>query len=114
MNTLSSPVTARALQLNRFARENPTRSVLVAIGFGLAAALLVRALQPRPPASRAARLLADLQNRLYGIAAPAHRQADHLVESGAGTVRNGVAQFHELHLDHGLRKLGRRCQNLFR
>ena len=114
MNTPSSPVTACASQLNRFARENPTRSVLVAIGFGFAAALLVRALQPRPPASRAARLLADLQDRLHAIAAPAHRQADHLVANGADTVRNGVAHFHELQLERGFRKLARRCQNLFR
>lgn len=114
MSTSSSPVTACAVQFNRFARENPTRSVLVAIGFGLATALLVRALRPRRSASRATRLLTDLQNRLHGIAAPVHRQADQLVESGAGTVRNGVAQFHELHLDHGFRKLGRRCKNLFR
>ena len=114
MNTPSSPVTACASQFDSFTRENPTRSILLAIGFGLAAALLVRALQPRSPESRAARLLADLQDRLHAIAAPVHRQADHLVASGAGTVRNGVAQFHELHLDHGLRKLGRRCQNLFR
>ena len=118
MNTPSnpvteSPVTECALQLDRFARENPARALLIALGVGLAAGVLVRALQPRPAENRAARLLADLQERLHNIAAPLHRQAEDLVESGAGTVRNGVAQFHDLHLNRGLRKLGRRFKNLF-
>ncbi len=114
MNTRSDPATECATKLNRLARENPTRSLLFAIGCGLAAGLLVRALQSRPLESRAARLLDEIQNRLHGLAAPVHRHADRLVESGAGTVRNGVAHFHDLQLYRGLRNLGRRCKSLFR
>ena len=114
MNTPSHPTTECASQLDRLTRENPAGFLIAAIGFGLAAGLLVRALQPRPSESRAARLLADIQDRLHDIAVPIHRQADRLLESGAGTARNGVAQFHDLRLDRGLRKLVRRFKNLFR
>ena len=107
MNTPSTPVTECASQLDRFARENPARAVLIALGVGLAAGDLVRALQPRPAESRAARLLADIQDRLHEIATPLQRQADRAVESGSDTVRDGVARFHDLHL-------GRRFRNLFR
>lgn len=107
MNTTSTSVTECASQLDRFARENPARAVLIALGVGLAAGVLVRALQARPAESRAARLLADIQDRLHEIATPLHRQADRVVESGADTVRDGVARFHDLHL-------GRRIRNLFR
>ena len=112
MNPPSSPLTECASKLNRFARENPTRTLLVAIGCGLAVGFLVRTL--RPPESRAARLLGDIRDRLHGIAAPVQRQAEHLVESGAGAVRSGVAHLHDLHIERGLRKFGQRLVNLFR
>lgn len=114
MNTSSSPVIAYASKLNRFAHANPTRTLLVAIGCGLAVGVLVRALQPRISGSRAAHLLADVQDRLHGIAAPIQRQVDHMVERGVSTTRNGAAHFHDLHLDRGFRKLGRQFKNLFR
>ena len=114
MNTPSSPVTECASQLDCFARDNPGRALLIALGVGLAAGVLVRALQSHPTENRATRLLADLQDRLHEIATPLQRQADRVVESGAGTVRDGVARFHDLHLDRGLRDLGRRFKNLFR
>ena len=114
MSTPSSPVTECASRLHRFARENPTRTLLIAVGCGLAAGLLIRTLRPRPPENRAARLLTDIRNRLHGIAEPVHRQADHLVESGTSAVRSGVAQFQNLHIERGLQKLRRQFKNLFR
>ena len=113
MNTSSHPTTDCAAKLDCFVRENPTRSLILAVGCGLAAGLLVRALQPSAPEHRMARLLDEIQDRLHVIAAPVHRHADRLVESGAGTVRNGAAHFQDLQLDRGLRNLGRRFKTLF-
>ena len=114
MNTPTSPVTECASQLDRMAREHPTRALLIVIGCGLAAGLLVRTFHPRAAESRTARLLADLQERLHGIAAPVQRHTQDLVESGTDAVKTGVAHFHDLHLDRGLRKLGQRLTSLFR
>lgn len=111
---MNAPFAEPASRLDRFARENPARTLLIAVGLGLAVGVLVRSLQARPSESSATRLLADIQARLHDIAAPVRRQADHVVESGASTVRSGVAHLHDLRLDRGLRKLGRRLQNLFR
>jgi len=117
MNTTSSPsnpLTECQSKLNRFARDNPAGAVLAAIGCGLAVGLLIRALQPRPAETLAARLLADIQDRLHSIAAPVQRHAEDLMASGASAVKSGVAQFHDLHMERGLRKLGQRFKNLFR
>lgn len=114
MNLPSSPVSECASQFDRMARENPARAALIALGLGVAAGLLVRALRPRPSANRAARLLGDIQDRLHDIAAPLHRQTEDLVECGVSTARSGVAHLHDLHLDRGIRTFVRRFKNLFR
>ena len=116
MNTASTAIKTAtgecASKLNRLARENPARAILAAIGCGLAIGLLVRAMNP--PKSRTARLLEDIAERLHDIAAPVQRKAGHLAESGAGAVRSGVAHLHDLHIERGLRSLGKRCKSLFR
>lgn len=114
MNTPSSPITECTSKFERLARENPTRSLLVAIGVGLAAGLLVRTLRPHTPESRAARLLTDIRDRLHAIAAPVQRQAEHLMESGSSAVSDGVAHLQDLHLGRGVQKLGKRLKSLFR
>lgn len=114
MSTPSRPITECASKLQKLARENPTRTLLAAIGCGLAIGLLVRTLRPRTPASRTARLLADVRNRLHAIAVPVRRQTEHLVESSASAVKNGVAHLQDLHLGRGLRNLGQRFKKLFR
>ena len=114
MSTPSRPITECASKLRDLAREHPTRTVLTAIGCGLAIGLLVRTLRPRTPESRTARLLADVRSRLHDIAVPVRRQTEHLVESSADAVKNGVAHLHDLHLGRGLQKLGQRFKKLFR
>ena len=114
MSTPSRPISDCAAKLQSLARENPTRSLLVAIGVGLAAGLLVRTLRPRTPESRTARLLADVRSRLHDIAVPVRRQTEHLVESSADALKSGVAKLHDLHLGRGLQKLGQRFRKLFR
>ncbi len=114
MNKPSNPVTECTTKFNRLARENPTRSLLIAIGVGLAAGLLVRTLRPHTPESRAARLLTDIRDRLQTIAAPVQRHAGHLFESGSNAVSNGVAHLKDLELGSGLQKLSRRFTKLFR
>lgn len=113
MNTPSHPNSEECVsKFNRLAREYPARSLLVAIGIGLGAGLLVRSLQ-HTSASRTARLLSDLRNRLEDIAEPIRRQTEQFVESGASAVKGGVAHLQDLHLDRGLRKFGQRIKSLF-
>jgi hypothetical protein len=45
---------------------------------------------------------------------PVRRQTEHLVESSANAVKNGVAHLQDLHLERGLRRLGQRFKGLFR
>src|SRR2546430_1665111 len=98
MKTPPSPATECPSKLHHFARENPTRTVLIAVGCGFALGILLRTLRPRPPENRTARMLTALRNRLHGTAEPVRRQADHLVESGTSAVRSGVAHFQNLHI----------------
>lgn len=111
MNTPPTAVNECTSELHRLAQENPTRTLIIAIGCGLAIGILVRAMNP--PKSRTARLLEDIADRLHDIAEPVQRKAGHLAESGAGAVRSGVSHLQDLHIERGLRKLGKRCKSLF-
>ena len=84
-------------------RENPTRSIVMALGLGLAVGLVIRALQPPPPATRAARLIEDLQDRLHGLS-----------DRAASMAGSGVDRVRDLNLDRSVRSLSQRFQNLFR
>jgi hypothetical protein len=114
MSTSTRPITEYATKLQKLARQNPKRTLLAAIGCGLAVGILVRTLRPRTPQSRTARLLADVRSRLHEIAVPVRRQTEHLVETSTSAVKNGVAHLHDLHLGRGLQKLGQRFKKLFR
>lgn len=83
-------------------RENPTRAIVIALGIGLAIGLVIRALQPPPPTTRAARLIEDLQDRLHGLSDRA--------ASMAGT---GVDRVRDLGLDRSVRSLSQRFLGLF-
>ena len=113
MSTPSRPITECTSKLRDLAREHPARTLLTAIGCGLAIGLLVRTFLPRTPESRTARLLADVRSRLHDIAEPVRRQTEHLVDSSASAVKSGVAHLQDLHLERGLQKLGKRFKSLF-
>ena len=111
MNELEHQTSDCCADLDAFVRENPTRAIIFAAGAGLALALLVRALQPRPAEHRAARLLEDLRERL---ADPALRRASGLASDGASLLHEGVNRFSGLHLDRKLHRATDRLRNLFR
>ena len=113
MSTPTRPINECTSKLRDLAREHPMRTLLTAIGCGLAIGLLVRTLRPHTPESRTARLLADVRNRLHDIAVPVRRQTEHLVESSTSAVKNGVAHLQDLHIERGLQKLGQRFKKLF-
>ena len=112
MNELENQTSDCCTDLDGIVRENPTRAILFALGAGVALALVVRALQPRPQ-PRAARLLEDLRERLADLADPAFRRASGLASHGAGLVQDGVDQFSSLHLDRTLNGVTKRIRNLF-
>ena len=114
MNEPENQPAACCSDVNGMVRENPTRSILLAVGAGFAMALLVRALQPRPVENRAGRLLEDLRDRLDDLAAPAHRRASALAGNGAALVQNGVDHFSNLHLDRTLNNVTGKLRKLFR
>ena len=71
-------------------RNNPGTTMLIAVGAGLAIALIVRALRPEPTArQRLAQMLDDLQHRVREAAAPALHKAGELASEGAEAVRDG-------------------------
>jgi DUF883 C-terminal glycine zipper region len=96
-------------QADRAVRENPARSILIAAGVGLAIGVLIRALQPHPPMSRAERMMADIRHRLDDLGS----RANTLANSGADLVHDGVDRVRGLHLDRRIRSLGDRVKSLF-
>lgn len=113
MNTPSRPDTESRSSFEDYAAEHPSSALLLAVGCGLALGLLVRTIFPHPPESRAARLLAEVRDRLHDIAEPIQRHTENLMESGAGVVKSGVSQLQDLHLERGIQKLGKRFRKLF-
>lgn len=114
MNELENETAACCADLDATVRENPTKAILLAVGAGLALAFVVRALQPRPPEHRAARLLADLRERLSGLADPALRRASGLASDGASLLHEGADHLSGLHLDRKLHRARTRLRNFFR
>ncbi len=104
-----TPTTDYAAQVDDCVRENPTRALLIAAGIGLAIGVAVRAMQPRSTASRASRLLEDLQDRLHELS----DRASSLANNGSGLVSDGVDRVRDLRLDRKLNSLSQRVRNLF-
>lgn len=113
MNELENQTSDCCADLEGVVRENPTRAILFALGAGVAIALVVRALQPRPE-HRAARLLDDLREHLTGLADPAYRRASGLASNGASLVQDGVDHLSNLHLERTFNGVRRRLRTLFR
>ncbi len=98
-----------AAQVDECVRENPTRSLLIAAGIGLAIGVAVRALQPRSTSSRASRLLEDLQERLHDLT----DRATSLANNGSSLVADGVDRVRGLRFDRKVNSLSQRVRNLF-
>jgi len=98
-----------ASQVDDCVRENPTRSLLIAAGIGLAIGIAVRAMQPQSASSRAQRVLEDLQDRLHDLT----DRAASLANNGSGLVSDGVDRVRDLRLDRKLNSLSQRVRNLF-
>lgn len=113
MNDLENNVSEHGADLEATVRENPTYAIVIAVGAGLALALLVRALQPRPVEHRAARLLEDLRERLNDLADPAYRRASGLARNSASHMRDGADQLSHLRLDRTFGRLTNNLRNLF-
>lgn len=114
MNESENQTSPCCYDVDSMVRENPTRAILLAVGAGLAIALVVRALQPRPVENRAARLLEDLRERLSDLAAPAQRRASAFASNGAALAQNGADHFSNLHLDRTLNSVTGKLRKLFR
>lgn len=91
MNEFDIEPPDRSAQLDDLVRDNPTQSILWALGAGLALAFVVRALRHRPVEDRATRLLEDLREQL-GSARPALRRASALASKGVSLAHTGAAQ----------------------
>ena len=83
-------------------RDNPIPSIVMALGAGLVIGLVIRALQPPPTTTRAARLLEDLQDRLHD-----------LTDRASSLAGDGVERVRDMGLDRSVRSLSQRVRNLF-
>jgi len=101
-----------AHQAKEYVRGHPTSSLLLAIGFSVAAVLVVRALTPPPPRNRALRLLEDIQQHLSELTQPVYERASHLVEDGAGKFSRSIDNLGDLHIDKRINKMSRWVRNL--
>jgi len=100
-------------EMNRRIQKNPTTAVLVALGAGLVTALVIRALRPEPPpASRIARLLEDIQDRLRETTSPAIRRSSARVATAADALRDGVNEG-EARVERLIHQAGKRLRSFF-
>lgn len=91
-----------AAQAEKYIRQHPGGTLLVAAGISIIAVLLARALTPAPPRNRAMRLLEDIQERLTSLG-----------ENGAQAVGRGMDSLGDIHLERSFDKLSRKFKSLF-
>jgi ElaB/YqjD/DUF883 family membrane-anchored ribosome-binding protein len=85
-------------------RENPTRAILAALGVGIVAALVVRALQPEPqPRNHVKQLLEDIRERLHDLTDPALDRLNEFAGEGSAALKKGAC---------GVEGVGRRLRSL--
>jgi hypothetical protein len=98
-------------------REHPIGVVLVALGVGVAAGLVIRMLAtpPPPPTTRERILnsLEDIQSRLTDLAQPAYEKAAALAGTGADMLRKGMGQVQDMHLERKLDGIVNRLKGFF-
>lgn len=96
-------------EVDQCVRRNPTASIALALGAGLAIGLLVRALRPEPtPQHRVARLLEDFEHRLRDATGPILRKASALASDGLEAAQDGGSRAESL-----LSDATRRVRRLF-
>jgi hypothetical protein len=91
-----------AAEAEKYIRQHPGGTLLVAAGLGFLTVLVVRALTPPPPRHRALRLLEDIQQRLSSLA-----------EDGSHVVDKGMNSLGDMHLDRSFDKFSRKIKGLF-
>lgn len=67
MKTTPVSLTEYHAQVDAYARKNPTRSLLIAAGTGLAVGFAIYALQTSSPTARIGHLIGGLQGRLHKL-----------------------------------------------
>ena len=108
------PACAKSVtQLEACVRKNPGSTLLAAVGLGLVAVIIGRALTQAPPRNRAVLLLEDIQHSLSELAHLGYDRASGLAEDGASAVSKGVDSIGALHLDRRFDKFTRGIRNLF-
>jgi ElaB/YqjD/DUF883 family membrane-anchored ribosome-binding protein len=108
-------------QARQQVREHPLTVVLVALGAGLAAGLVLRALStPPPPPTTRQRIqnaLEDIQSRLMDLAQPAYKRASEFAGSGADMMKKGIDQVQDhvsdLHIEKKINGILGRIKGLF-
>ena len=99
--------------LRRVCARTPAAPQIAAVGLGLVAVIITRALTQAPPRNRAALLLEDIQHSLAELAHLGYDRASGFAEDGAQAVSKGVDTIGALHLDRRLDKFSRGFKNLF-
>lgn len=108
------PACAKSVtQLETCVRKNPGGTLIAAVGLGLVAVIITRALTQAPPRNRAALLLEDIQHSLAELAHLGYDRASSLADDGAHAVSKGVDSIGALQLDRRFDKLSRGFKNLF-
>ena len=108
-------------QARQQVREHPFAVVLVALGAGLAAGLVLRALTTAPPPpttrQRIQNALEDIQGRLMDLAQPAYKRASDFAGSGADIMKKGLDQVQDhvadLHIEKKINGILGRIKGLF-
>lgn len=111
-SVLPDPATP-VFKFEDYVRQHPGSALLVAVGLGLAAVLVTRALTPAPPRNRAVQMLEDIQQRLAELAHHGLDRVSGIAEDGARAVGKGVDSLGSLHLDRKLDKFSRGLRSLF-
>lgn len=91
--TIEQPIASSAAEccaeMDQCVRRNPAAAILIAMGAGLAIAVLVRALRPEPtPRQRLTHMIDDIEQRLRDAASPLLRKASGLAGDGAEALRD--------------------------
>lgn len=106
----ANPVAECCSEMDQYVRRHPGQSLALALGTGIIAALLIRALRPEPkPQQRLAALVADLEERLRDIGEPTMRKAGAYAAEGAHAVGDGVHRG-EVRFERFLKQAGRRLR----